>query len=122
MAISTVLKSHERLLRPLAAFPSVNDRAMTNSTDNIASGNAYNIIFQRCDLDLGEYFASSLPPIKRHEIEDFWKNLCGIVDALQFMHKPHVKFSTEIGEPTEHIGHVISPNPSFDFSRLTFLT
>ena len=46
----------------------------------------HNILLEYGELDLEEFFARRLPPIHQFEVEEFWKALFEVADALEGVH------------------------------------
>ncbi|MCJ1308075.1 hypothetical protein MMC25_001726 [Agyrium rufum] len=46
----------------------------------------HNILLEYGDYDLDEYFAQRLPPVVRTGIEDFWRSLFEVADAIEGIH------------------------------------
>ena len=46
----------------------------------------HNILLEYGELDLEEFFTRRLPPIHQFEVEEFWKALFEVADALEGVH------------------------------------
>lgn len=108
MAAFRVLKSHDNLLRPLAAFATIESQDSGSLPGGSESRTAYSILLEYGDLDLSDYFASQSPPAIYREIERFWGNLCEVIDAIAQIHQGSQDICAGEDVVTEIIGCVAS--------------
>lgn len=86
-----ILKEHDGMVQYLAEYAHVEPKhALTNTHfQPQASGGSVstaNILLEYGERDLEEYFEQCLPPILQVEIEDFWKDLFNVADAVRRIH------------------------------------
>jgi hypothetical protein len=115
------LKSHDNLLRPLAAFATRDDRDPRSLLAPFKSRIAYSILLEYCDLDLGGYFASLNPPVTFHEIERFWGNLSKVIDAVAQLHQGYQDVHVGKEVVTETVGCVASMSTLFFSWLMTYI-
>jgi hypothetical protein len=109
MAAFRVLQNHENLLRPLAAFSTTGNRDPEGSP---VSRTAYSILLEYGDVDLSEYFTTANPPTTFSEIQEFWKSLCGVVEAVAQLHRRYENVTAEKCIGMEITGWAVPIAPS----------
>lgn len=100
------LKGHEGMVRWLADYEKADK---DNPTPRIPGTRAveckrittYNILLEFGDMDLGDYFKRTLPPVLPLEIEAFWRSLFAVTNTVEGVHDFEVR---ECGQTKKYYG------------------
>lgn len=91
----TALQGHEGMVRWLAEYEKVDQNG----------SKTYNILLEFGEMDLGDHFKRTLPPVLPLEIAAFWRSLFAVANAVEGVHD--LKVRDDSGQTKEYHGQAI---------------